>query len=126
MHDITWLYHTIWLLILLAFLLPLAKVLFEIMSKDKKNFDNMVQDIGPQRALGIERCTRGLCMHCGGQMRPSMAYQNSMTFAQDFPGEKTGSRGQTMSRDGVAQLVNCVKCEACGWSVTTDPEDDHA
>lgn len=67
-HDITWLYHLGWLAFLLAMFWPLAKVVYEAIFKDH-HFQNMVDDLGLERALEIRRAARGLCTKCGGALR---------------------------------------------------------
>lgn len=60
------------------------------------------------------------CRKCGGEMRPSAAFENTARPSRlpDFPGEAPGGRGATITFDGPAVLLRCMKCSACGWSVT--------
>lgn len=56
------------------------------------------------------------CRKCGGAMRPGVAIEQTYSAgAPDFPGD---THGVTMSPAGPGQLIDCSKCEACGWSVT--------
>lgn len=48
------------------------------------------------------------CRHCGGNMKPGQA------MAQTY---NTSDEG-TCSPGGPGKVVECLKCEACGWSVT--------
>lgn len=55
------------------------------------------------------------CRHCGGAMRPDgEALEDILNGIPDFPGDK---QGVTVSPSGKAKLVECSKCEKCGWSV---------
>lgn len=47
------------------------------------------------------------CRKCGGEMRAGQAMQSTIT------GDVTVSVG------GPGVLIPCLKCKACGWSVTT-------
>jgi hypothetical protein len=61
------------------------------------------------------------CRKCGGEMKPSKAYRETYLMGlPDFPGDTYG-RGQTISGGGPGVLVDCLKCSACGWSVTAQP-----
>lgn len=52
---------------------------------------------------------------CVGIMRIGHALQNTHVGTPDFP----GSEVVTMSPGGPGNLLPCLKCSACGYSVTT-------
>ena len=55
-----------------------------------------------------------ICSRCGGKMKPGKAIAQTYCGTPDFPdGEVV-----TISPEGPGQLVNCLKCEKCGHSVT--------
>lgn len=57
-----------------------------------------------------------LCKRCGGIMRPGIAMgQTWSAGVPDFPGQDTCI---TMSPGGPGRVIDCMKCEACGWSQT--------
>ena len=56
------------------------------------------------------------CKKCDGAMRPGKAIAQTWTGTPDFPGD---TRCVTMSPGGAGKLIDCMKCEACGWSVTS-------
>lgn len=63
--------------------------------------------------------TENRCRRCYAEMKPGKAIQQTFTAGMpDFPGDPAGSRGVTMSAGGPGRLVDCMKCSACGWSVT--------
>ena len=49
----------------------------------------------------------------GGLMKPGIALEQTCTGNPDFPGGEV----VTMSPGGPGRLVECMKCEKCGWSV---------
>ena len=55
------------------------------------------------------------CAKCGGRMLPGKAIEQTYTGVPDFIGD---SYPVTLSAGGPGRLVDCLKCEACGWSVT--------
>lgn len=56
------------------------------------------------------------CRKCGGGMKPSKAIEQTYTSGMpDFHGDDVGI---TISPGGPGKLVDCLKCEKCGWSVT--------
>jgi ribosomal protein L37E len=59
--------------------------------------------------------TNETCRRCNGQGKPSKAFNNTLVEFTDL-GSKIGDRGNTLSRIGKAQLVDCIKCENCGHS----------
>lgn len=57
-----------------------------------------------------------LCKRCGGIMRPGIAMGQTWSAGiPDFPGQDTCV---TMSPGGPGRVIDCMKCEACGWSQT--------
>lgn len=63
------------------------------------------------------------CRKCGGAMRPSKAMGQTFSAGlPDFPGDKVGT---TISPAGPGKLIDCLKCESCGWSVS-DPKTEDA
>ena len=63
------------------------------------------------------------CRKCGGTMQPGHAL--GQTYTSGAP-DDLGSDGQTMSAGGPGVLIDCWKCEDCGWSVTADPQTEVA
>lgn len=55
------------------------------------------------------------CKKCGGLMKPSTALDQTYTGTPDFAGS---DECVTMSPGGSGKLIDCMKCENCGWSVT--------
>jgi len=55
------------------------------------------------------------CKKCGAEMRPGKALAQTVTGVHDFPEDRYYV---TMSAGGPGALVDCMKCVACGWSVT--------
>lgn len=55
------------------------------------------------------------CKKCGGLMQRGIALENIMSGIPDFPGHH---EAVTLSPTGRARLVECLKCETCGYSVT--------
>ncbi len=57
-----------------------------------------------------------LCKRCGGIMRPGIAMGQTWSAGiPDFPGQDACV---TMSPGGPGRVIDCMKCEACGWSQT--------
>ena len=57
-----------------------------------------------------------LCKRCGGIMRPGIAMGQTWSAGiPDFPGQDVCI---TMSPGGPGRVIDCMKCEACGWSQT--------
>ena len=56
------------------------------------------------------------CRKCGGSLKPSKAI--ARTFVYGAPDDLGATNGQTMSVGGPGALIDCYKCEDCGWSVT--------
>ena len=61
------------------------------------------------------------CKKCEGDMQPGQAIAQTVVYSHDFPGDELGSAGQTMNYGGPGKLIGCMKCAACGWSVTGTP-----
>ena len=59
------------------------------------------------------------CRHCGGTMHPGKALAQTLMGTPDFPSDKTAT---TLSPGGPGEMIDCMKCEACGWSVTEGGE----
>lgn len=56
-----------------------------------------------------------LCKKCRGEMRPGKAIEQTYSGIPDFPGDKYPT---TVSPGGKGKLIECLKCENCGWSIT--------
>lgn len=61
-----------------------------------------------KRALNIQTCRK-----CGGDMKPGLAMGQTVTGMPDF----IGGEVCTVSPGGPGKLIECSKCEECGWSV---------
>jgi len=80
--------------------------------------------IGPDHPLWIminnpgakEPCKT--CRKCGGAMKPGQAFRNIATCGSLDMGEAV-----TFSEGTEAELIDCMKCEKCGWSVTVATEE---
>ncbi len=59
--------------------------------------------------------TPDTCRKCGAAMEPGIAIEQTYTGSPDFPGHEV----VTLSPGGPGRVIECVKCSACGWSVTT-------
>lgn len=55
------------------------------------------------------------CLKCGGEMILGIAIQNTLVGVPDFVGDPQVC---TVHPGGTGKLVECLKCELCGWSVT--------
>lgn len=60
------------------------------------------------------RLASGTCRKCGGVMGPGKAIGQTYRGTPDFPGGEV----VTMSPGGPGKLMDCWKCESCGWSTT--------
>lgn len=56
-----------------------------------------------------EGSANGTCRKCGGAMKPGQAAQ---------PFYSCSDEGTCSPAPGPARLIDCLKCESCGWSVT--------
>lgn len=59
-----------------------------------------------------------VCRRCGGKMKPSQAIGQTWTGLPDFPGGDV----VTLSPGGPGRLIDCLKCEKCGHSISS-PND---
>lgn len=57
----------------------------------------------------------GVCRKCRILMLPGKALQSMLGGVGDF---HDGDNVVTLSPTGEARLIDCLKCPACGWSVT--------
>ena len=55
------------------------------------------------------------CRRCGGKMKPSKAIAQTYGGSPDFPGGTV----VTMSPEGPGKMIDCLKCEKCGHSVSS-------
>ena len=55
------------------------------------------------------------CKKCGGEMKRGIATGQAWSGVADFPGDRYA---MTISPSGPGYLMPCLKCSACGWSVT--------
>ena len=54
-------------------------------------------------------------------MRPGKAIEQTWTpGVPDFPGQTIGI---TMSAGGPGRLIDCLKCDKCGWSITKGKDE---
>ena len=61
------------------------------------------------------------CKKCSGIMKPSKALAQTFVGGMpDFIGDKHSS---TFSAGGTGKLIDCLKCEECGWSVTASMQN---
>ena len=74
--------------------------------------------LGLLKAAASPRPSAPACHRCGDVMTDSKAFTNAVVGSPDFPGEDGTERGCTMNYIGRAQLVDCLKCEGCGRSIT--------
>lgn len=76
----------------------------------------MIAAITTEEGLSASFPCHPTCKRCGGLMSPSVAMQQTFTSGSpDFPGDLTGI---TLSPGGPGKLIECLKCDKCGWSVT--------
>ena len=61
------------------------------------------------------RSGQWVCQKCGGEMWPGKAMAQTLVGIPDFPGD---DHAVTLSPGGPGRLVDCMKCDRCGWSVT--------
>jgi len=71
--------------------------------------DSMVERIGPAPAA----MDKGRCRRCGGEMKPGIAVGQTYTAGAPDLGDVV-----TISPGGPGRVIECLKCAACGWSVT--------
>lgn len=76
--------------------------------------DLIAKDYRAMIAAAPEYNDSVICKKCNGNMKQGTAIQNSIVSATpDFPDQL---HGVTMSMDGEAAMVSCMKCEKCGNS----------
>ena len=93
----------------LSLLTPVAGSIY------KDNVDKCEEAPAPEK--------HDVCKKCYHAMIPSTAIQQTfVTGSSDFPGEQT--RGITVSPGGPGTVIDCLKCENCGWSITALPHID--
>lgn len=54
------------------------------------------------------------CKKCNGEMKPGKAIEQTYAGSPDFAGHEV----ITVSPGGSGKLINCLKCEKCGHSIT--------
>lgn len=59
------------------------------------------------------------CKKCGSPMEPGIAIEQTYDGTPDFQGHEV----VTLSPGGPGRVVECMKCPACGWSVTVSDND---
>ena len=55
-----------------------------------------------------------ICLRCGGNMKPGTAMAQNYGGIHDFPNGPV----VTLSPKGPGKLIECLKCEKCGHSVS--------
>lgn len=55
------------------------------------------------------------CRRCNTLLQPGKAIAQTYTGLPDFLGD---AYPVTLSPGGPGRLIDCLKCPACGWSVT--------
>jgi len=63
----------------------------------------------------IKKLEEITCRKCGGEMKPGKAIEQTYTGTPDFVGD---AHPVTVSPGGKGRLIDCKKCERCGWSTT--------
>lgn len=63
---------------------------------------------------GSSPAAADLCRKCGGAMKPGKAIAQTVECSDEG----------TCSPAGPGMLVDCMKCERCGWSVSAGENDD--
>ena len=59
--------------------------------------------------------------NCNGTMRPGKAVQETLVGRLlDFPGD---TYPVTLSTGGAGKLIDCLKCDECGYSITRSKEE---
>lgn len=76
-----------------------------------------------KRLAALTPAPQPTCRKCGGTMQPGHAL--AQTYTSGAP-DDLGGDAQTMSAGGPGALIDCRKCEDCGWSVTADPQTEVA
>ena len=65
--------------------------------------------------MGYTAMKTTICKKCNGKMKPGKAMQQTYTGIGDF---NDNDDVCTVSPGGPGKLIDCLKCEDCGWSVT--------
>ena len=60
--------------------------------------------------------TDAVCRKCGGTMKPGKAMGQTAVARRALRGPNDS---RTFYAGGTGRLIGCLKCEKCGWSVTT-------
>ena len=63
----------------------------------------------------VDATVRGVCRRCGGAMLPGKAIAQTFGGKPEWPGDTI----YTMSPEGPGRLIECLKCEKCGYSIST-------
>lgn len=69
-------------------------------------------------AIRARSTVLSVCRVCGGGMTRGSAILSGWSGRPDFPGQEGSEAGCTMHEGGIGRIVNCLKCPACGFSVT--------
>ena len=78
--------------------------------------EHSIADFIYKNAFDAEKKKLSTCKKCNGEMKPSKAIVCRATGKSDFIGD---GEAVTMSLDPKQPvLVDCLKCVACGWSVS--------
>lgn len=94
----------------------LAAVLIELRDTVTHEHESKEAFIARVRAILSTDPDLRLCKRCNGIMRPGIAMGQTWSAGiPDFPGQDTCI---TMSPGGPGRVIDCMKCEACGWSQT--------
>ena len=94
---------------------PKMQTCFEFLSRlDQKGVQSVAHTVDKLRDNENDTCRK-----CGGRMIASKAIKN--TFVMGIPDflrstARGDTLGQTMHAGGPGKLVECSKCELCGWS----------
>lgn len=94
----------------------MAAVLIELRDTVTHEHESKEAFIARVRAILSADPDLRLCKRCGGIMRPGIAMGQTWSAGiPDFPGQDVCI---TMSLGGPGRVIDCMKCEACGWSQT--------
>lgn len=86
--------------------------LLEALDKIKEAFvPSVVEHLGYSPRHAADQA----CPKCCGKMKPGKAIAQTFTGTPEWP----GAEAVTMSVGGPGKLIDCLKCEKCGHSVTT-------
>lgn len=94
--------------------------LLEVLEEIVHDYDYGCPDTGNEEGIDnarrlIDKHTANNCRKCNGEMKPSKGLIDNMGGIEDFP---ESNEVCTVSANGTAELVDCMKCCECGWSVT--------